>query len=152
MVINKGDTFLCIKDVVMNKSGRILYYAGKVYKSEMVDCITNESGMIDHKWYAEDNPQEHFKKISMTNVEKFKQIASELGELYEKKNKCYGNSFSNTYQKLGIVTAIGRISDKYERLCTLVKNPDIDDLGESIEDTLRDMAAYCIMTLIELRK
>lgn len=87
----------------------------------------------------------------MTNVERFKKIASELGELYEKKNKAYGNSFSNTYQKLGIVTAIGRISDKYERLCTLVKNPDIDDLGESIEDTLRDMAAYCIMTVMEMK-
>ena len=93
MKIKKGDKLLCIKDVVMTKSGKTMYYAGKVYESEEDDCITNEEGMISHAWYAEDNPQEHFKKISMNNVEKFKQIATELGELYERKNKCYGKYF-----------------------------------------------------------
>lgn len=86
----------------------------------------------------------------MDNVKKFKEIANSLGELYEKKNRAYGNSFSDTYQKLGIISAVTRISDKYNRLCNLVVNPDIDNLGESIEDTLKDMAAYAIMTLIEL--
>ena len=87
----------------------------------------------------------------MENVKRFKEIAIELGELYEAKNKCYNNSFGDTYKKLGIVSAVTRISDKYNRLCNLATNPDIDNLGESIDDTLRDMAAYCIMTLIELR-
>ena len=86
----------------------------------------------------------------MNNVEHFKKIATELGELYEKKNKCYGNSFSDTYKKLGIISAVTRISDKYNRLCNLATNPDIDNLGESLEDTLRDMASYCIMTTMEL--
>lgn len=88
----------------------------------------------------------------MNNVEHFKKIATELGELYEKKNKAYGNSFSNTYKKLGIISAVTRISDKYDRLCNLATNPDIDDLGESLEDTLRDMASYCIMTVMEFEK
>lgn len=88
----------------------------------------------------------------MENVKRFKEIAIELGELYEAKNKCYSNSFGDTYKKLGIVSAVTRISDKYNRLCNLATNPDIDNLGESIDDTLRDMAAYCIMTLIELEK
>lgn len=86
----------------------------------------------------------------MNNVEHFKKIATELGELYEKKNKAYGNSFSDTYKKLGIISAVTRISDKYNRLCNLATNPDIDNLGESLEDTLRDMASYCIMTVMEL--
>lgn len=84
------------------------------------------------------------------NVKKFKEIANSLGELYEKKNAVYGNSFGETYKKLGIVSAVTRISDKYNRLCTLATNPDIDNLGESIEDTLKDLASYAIMTLIEL--
>lgn len=88
----------------------------------------------------------------MNNVEKFKQIAAELGELYERKNKAYGNSFSSTYEKLGLISAVTRISDKYNRLCNLATNPDIDNLGESIEDTLRDMASYCIMTVMEMQK
>lgn len=87
----------------------------------------------------------------MTNVEKFKNIANELCELYEAKNKAYANSFGDTYNKLGIISAVTRISDKYNRLCNLATNPDIDNLGESIEDTLKDLASYSIMTLIELR-
>lgn len=86
----------------------------------------------------------------MDNVKKFKEIANSLGELYEKKNRAYGNSFSDTYKKLGIISAVTRISDKYNRLCNLATNPDIDNLGESIEDTLKDLASYAIMTLIEL--
>ena len=86
----------------------------------------------------------------MNNVEHFKKIATELGELYEVKDRAYGSSFSDTYKKLGIISAVTRISDKYNRLCNLATNPDIDNLGESLEDTLRDMASYCIMTVMEL--
>lgn len=86
----------------------------------------------------------------MTNVDRFREIAKELGDLYEKKNLAYGNSFSETYNKLGIISAVTRISDKFNRLCNLATNPDIDNLGESLEDTLRDMASYCIMTVMEL--
>lgn len=88
----------------------------------------------------------------MDNVKKFRQIAEEIGNLYEAKNKCYNNSFGETYQKLGIVSAVTRISDKYNRLCNLAKKTDVDDLGESIEDTLRDMASYSIMTLMEMKR
>lgn len=86
----------------------------------------------------------------MNNVEQFKRIALDLCNLYEAKDKCYNNSFGDTYKKLGIISAVTRISDKYNRLCNLATNPDIDNLGESLEDTLRDMASYCIMTVMEL--
>lgn len=86
----------------------------------------------------------------MTNIEQFRKIAQELGDLYEKKNLAYGNSFSETYNKLGLISAVTRISDKFNRLCNLATNPNIDNLGESLEDTLRDMASYCIMTVMEL--
>lgn len=87
----------------------------------------------------------------MNNVEHFKKIATELGELYEVKDRAYGSSFSDTYKKLGLISAVTRISDKFNRLCNLATNPDIDNLGESLEDTLRDMASYCIMTVMELK-
>ena len=86
----------------------------------------------------------------MDKTQQFREIADSLVNLYEKKNKAYGDSFGTTFQKLGIISAVTRISDKYNRLCNLAVNPDIDNLGESIEDTLKDMASYCIMTLIEL--
>lgn len=87
----------------------------------------------------------------MTRVEQFRQIAEEITVLYEMKDRCYGNSFGETYEKLGIISAVTRISDKYNRLCNLAVNKDIDNLGESLEDTLKDMAAYCIMTIIAMK-
>lgn len=88
----------------------------------------------------------------MNNVEKFQQVSAQLCKLYEAKNAAYGDSFSTTFKKLGLISSVTRISDKYNRLCNLATNPDIDNLGESLEDTLRDMASYCIMTVIELNK
>ena len=88
----------------------------------------------------------------MTRLEHFTNIAEDIIALYEKKDRCYANSFGDTFQKLGIISAVTRISDKYNRLCNLATNKDIDNLGESIEDTLKDMAAYCIMTIMELKK
>lgn len=87
----------------------------------------------------------------MKKVDVFKEIANEIGDLYEKKSACYGDSFGQTYEKLGIISAVTRISDKFNRLCTLATNKDLDNLGESLDDTLIDLAAYSIMTLIERR-
>lgn len=83
-------------------------------------------------------------------VKKFREVAEQICNLYEKKDKCYGGSFNTTYDNLGIISAATRISDKYNRLCNLVKNPNIDNLGESLTDTLMDLAAYSIMTIVKL--
>lgn len=88
----------------------------------------------------------------MDNVKKFKEVAEQICNLYEKKNAVYGDSYSKTYDLLGIISAATRISDKYNRLCNIVKNPDIDNLGESLEDTLMDLAAYSIMTIVKLKE
>ena len=82
----------------------------------------------------------------------FEQITKELNELYAKKNLAYGDSFSKTFKSLGLISAVTRIADKFNRLVNLATNKAIDNLGESIEDTLLDLASYCIMTIMELRK
>lgn len=77
-------------------------------------------------------------------------ICKELNELYKAKNKDYGSSFKavrNEYPNSIII----RLSDKLNRLKTLYNNIDVNVKDESIEDTLRDMANYCIMELIERR-
>lgn len=88
----------------------------------------------------------------MTRPEKFRKIAEDIANLYEVKDAAYGDSFGSTYDKLGIISAVTRISDKYNRLCNIATNPNIDNLGESIEDTLKDMAAYCIMTVMKIQE
>ena len=86
------------------------------------------------------------------NVVAHKRLCIDLNNLYEQKNKAYGNSFGSTYKKLGIISAVTRITDKYNRLVTLAKNTDIDCGDESIRDTLIDMANYCLMTVMEFDK
>ena len=86
----------------------------------------------------------------MDKTQRFWEITESLCHLYEAKNKAYGDSFGSTFEKLGIISAVTQISHKYNRLVNLATHPDIDNLGESIEDTLKDMASYCVMTLIEL--
>lgn len=88
----------------------------------------------------------------MDQYEKHKKICDILNETYIQKNKAYGNSFTDTFEKLGVISAVTRITDKYNRLVNLATNPNVDIGDESIKDTLLDMANYCIMTYMELDK
>lgn len=90
----------------------------------------------------------------MNRVQKHRDICEELNKVYEQKNHDYGNSFGETFDKLGIISAVTRISDKYNRLCALAIKPEEERKvkDESITDTLLDMANYCIMTVIEMHK
>lgn len=85
-------------------------------------------------------------------VEKHLILCNQLNSIYEQKNNAYGNSFGETFEKLGIISAITRISDKYNRLVNLATHPEINKGDEAIEDTLLDMANYCLMTYMELQK
>lgn len=86
------------------------------------------------------------------NVEEFSNVCKELIELYTKKNHDYGNSFGKTYENLGIISAVTRISDKYNRLCNLVRDTRQLVSTETVEDTLMDLASYAIMTIMEYRR
>ena len=90
----------------------------------------------------------------MDRIQMHKELCQKLNEIYEKKNHDYGNSFGDTFDKLGIISAITRISDKYNRLVSLCTKSEEERKvkDESITDTLLDMANYCIMTVIELHK
>ncbi|MGJ0908874.1 DUF1599 domain-containing protein [Clostridium botulinum] len=76
------------------------------------------------------------------------EICEELNKIYKNKNHDYGDSFGETYKKLGIISAVTRITDKVNRLQSLCTKDALVD--ESIKDTLMDLANYSIMTLIEL--
>lgn len=76
-------------------------------------------------------------------------VCQELTNLYLRKNHDYGDSFSETYRKLGIISAVTRITDKVNRvqsLCT--KTQRVND--EGLRDTLIDLANYAIMTVMEM--
>lgn len=82
--------------------------------------------------------------------EKHRNLVDELHRIYVAKNKDYGNSFGESIDEFGIIAGVVRIGDKYNRLKTLAKGhePLVND--ESMVDTLKDMANYCLLTIIEL--
>nr|DAU83371.1 MAG TPA: Nucleotide modification associated domain 1 [Caudoviricetes sp.] len=85
----------------------------------------------------------------MDKVQFHKFICNHLNEIYRKKNADYGDSFAKV-RELVPNAIIVRLMDKMERIKTLTKNGEqaqVED--EKIEDTLADMANYCIMELVE---
>lgn len=75
-----------------------------------------------------------------------KEIANEVAELVEKKNKDYGNSFDRTLEVYGDVAYFLRIEDKLSRLRSLTKNKALVT-DESIEDTLKDIIGYTLLMI-----
>ena len=83
---------------------------------------------------------------------KFKDITEEMNSLYERKNHDYGNSFSETFRKLGIISAATRMLDKMNRIVSLVTKDQQKVNDESLRDTLIDIANYAVMTIMEIDK
>lgn len=90
-------------------------------------------------------------KENMDNLIEHAGICGELTNIYRKKNADYGNSFSRAVEKYGLVSALTRISDKFNRLESLILHQTQEVKDESVEDTLLDLANYCIMTVMEIR-
>lgn len=85
-------------------------------------------------------------------VKRHKEIVEELNRVYEQKNTDYGDSFAESVREFGIVAALTRISDKYNRFKRLALGNRNLVGDESIKDTLLDMANYCIMLSMILEK
>ena len=83
---------------------------------------------------------------------KFKDITEEINALSEQKNHDYGNSFSETFRKLGIISATTRMLDKMNRIVSLVTKDQQKVNDESLRDTLIDIANYAVMTIMEIDK
>ena len=79
-------------------------------------------------------------------------ICKQLNQTYQEKNADYGDSFSEMYQKLGIISAVTRISDKTNRLISLAGKPEAERMvkDETLRDTQIELAAYPVLTLLEM--
>ena len=83
-------------------------------------------------------------------VERHKEMCKKLNRMYETKNKDYGSSFHDTYKQFGIVSAITRMSDKWNRILTLSKNNNPKVKDESLIDSLYDLAGYSLLLIMDL--
>lgn len=90
------------------------------------------------------------KQAKMDRLDIYQYILNNLEETYKAKNNDYGNSVADTYEKFGDLSFLVRITDKYNRLLTLC-NPNNEQKvkDEKIDDTILDLANYCLLWLVE---
>ena len=86
--------------------------------------------------------------ICMSKYEIHAKICEELTQIYSNKNQDYGDSFAIVRAKVPDAIRV-RLWDKMLRLDNLLSGADALVQSETIEDTLKDMANYCLMELIE---
>ena len=79
-------------------------------------------------------------------MNKIKEIAVEVAELVEKKNKDYGNSYDKTLAEYEDTAYFLRIEDKLSRLKSLSKKEALV-ADESVEDTLKDIIGYTLLMI-----
>ena len=89
--------------------------------------------------------------MSKPNVVMFGNLAKQITETYEKKDNDYKGSYHESVERFGYVAGIIRMTDKLNRAENLLlgdKEALVND--ESAVDTLLDLAAYAIMTAMEV--
>lgn len=86
---------------------------------------------------------------------KFQKILDEMAELHSNKNSNYASKedFLSNFkrvERIGISplkSCIVRMSDKWERIMNLLGG-EKDNVGESVRDTLIDLAVYSIIAIL----
>ena len=80
----------------------------------------------------------------------YQNIINNLEGIYKKKNSDYGNSVGDTYEKFGDISFLTRITDKYNRILSLADKRECGEVkDEALEDTILDLANYCLLWLVE---
>lgn len=116
----------------MDRNRKIKFDAVPVKDRTLTDCV--HESLVDE------------------NILSFRAIQDKLVNIYAKKNHDYGDSFNEGCNELGVGYAFSRIFDKTKRFQTLAKgimnkNLSIEVQDETVEDTIMDLANYCVMYL-----
>jgi hypothetical protein len=80
----------------------------------------------------------------MDRVQQMKDIQQKGLELFERKNKDYGDAFA----KFGVVGVLVRIEDKIQRAISISNSGIILVDDEGLKDTLLDLHNYAAMALM----
>ena len=95
--------------------------------------------------------EQRAKAISNEGTRRFETITNKMLDTYKAKNHDYGNSFSELFKDCGMTYAYGHMAEKLSRIKSLMKD-EAKVKGESIKDSLYDLANYAILTIMELEK
>ena len=92
---------------------------------------------------------------------KYLALLDEMKALHVAKNAGYTGDSPDRWanfrmaEMFGVTTLRGvlvRMSDKFIRVSNLVKNPNNEKVGERIQDTLMDLAAYALIAVCILNE
>lgn len=81
----------------------------------------------------------------------FRDITNGMYDTFKAKNHDYGNSFSELFAECGMTYAYGHMAEKLKRVKSLMSD-EAKVNGESMRDSLLDLANYAILTIMELDK
>lgn len=97
------------------------------------------------------NIVDDFLKLPTGDAKAFRDITDKMYDTFKKKNTDYKNSFHKIFKECGMTYAYGHMAEKLERINSLRKD-EAKVKGESMKDSLYDLANYAILTIIELEK
>lgn len=158
--LKSGDVLLCNKDILKDK--QLIFKKGQSYVMYNKYYIEGRNSFY---WVFDNDWKDYFELIESNNVDdvnsiieesqyvkEFRDLQDKCFNIFKKKNSDYGNSFEESLNEEGIVAARIRMRDKWNRFKSLSKNNDIKVKGESLQDTLLDLANYAILTVMWLNK
>lgn len=108
---------------------------------------------------AESVPTTSVKELEPVKYEvksRFLQLIDKMVDIQKRKNAGYAGQNKDPWANFKLSTMVGvkpsvgsviRMTDKLIRVCNLMKNPANEQVGESITDTLIDLANYALITL-----
>ena len=111
-------------------------------------CIESINQYLKDVHPKEGEPKAYSKK---EDADRFKEITCKMLETFKAKNHDYGSSFSNLFKECGMTYAYGHMAEKLKRVKSLMSD-EAKVNGESMRDSLYDLANYAILTIMELEK
>ena len=155
-----GDKVRVRKDLIPgNKYGNVLYVSsmGKFKDEECtitnMDDTAYQINNCGYWWTDEMLELAENNIMEVNNMDRlgiYQYILSNLEDTYKRKNSDYGNSVGDTYEKFGDISFLTRITDKYNRILSLADKGECGEVkDEALEDTILDLANYCLLWLVE---
>lgn len=116
---------------------------GKKYRMEHYGCSLNPIDVL--------SKPSAFTKQPTGDADAFRDITNGMYDTFKAKNHDYGNSFSELFAECGMTYAYGHMAEKLKRVKSLMSD-EAKVNGESMRDSLLDLANYAILTIMELDK
>lgn len=116
---------------------------GKKYRMKHYGCTLDSIDFISKLSAFTEQPT--------GDADAFRDITDGMNDTFKAKNHDYGNSFSELFAECGMTYAYGHMADKLKRVKSLMSD-EAKEKGESMKDSLLDLANYAILTVMELDK